>query len=279
MTLSRYVKENGLEAAFAFLNNQNIRYIEYSKLPLDYKNLNEVIFLSKKYNIKIVAFTVTTKEEDFLNIYQNKERVVRFSEKLNCNNIRIGMIPIELQEVMDDKEKIINYLKKLEISAKWFKDKKIQLHYHCHHLEFKKIDNKHLLEFIVEYCPSLMIELDTYWMQYAGVDIFKQIEKYHKIIPFFHLKDYEICKLSKEATEAFKAYQSNKFHYLFRDVVRFSELGQGNLPLEDIILKAQNHVEFFFIEQDDTFPNSPLDSLNISIKYLKSYINSVKITS
>lgn len=64
--------------------------------------------------------------------------------------------------------------------------------YHNHGFEFKAAEKGGcLLDLILEHAPDVMLELDLYWTQYAGVDPAEYIRKWQDRIVLLHIKDIE----------------------------------------------------------------------------------------
>ena len=61
----------------------------------------------------------------------------------------------------------------------------MELSYHNHDFEF--VDGRY--ERLMELCPQLKFELDTYWVKFAGYDPAQLMEKYADKIVLVHLKD------------------------------------------------------------------------------------------
>lgn len=64
--------------------------------------------------------------------------------------------------------------------------------YHNHGFEFDRTqDGSYLMDVILENAPDVMLELDLYWVQYAGVDPAEYIRKWKDRIVMLHIKDIE----------------------------------------------------------------------------------------
>lgn len=61
----------------------------------------------------------------------------------------------------------------------------ISLSYHNHDFEF--VNGRY--ERLMEHCPELKIELDTYWAKFAGVDPVGLMKTYARRVALIHLKD------------------------------------------------------------------------------------------
>ncbi|WP_136605710.1 sugar phosphate isomerase/epimerase family protein [Paenibacillus dokdonensis] len=120
--------------------------------------------------------------------------------------------------------------------------------YHNHDFEFHtSLDGKYALDYVLELDPSQPVyaEIDTYWVQKAGVDPLSCIRNYASRMPILHLKDM---------TADGKQY--------------FAEIGTGRIDFIPILQWGLDHgVEWFAVEQDYC-PGSPMDSLQLSLENL-----------
>lgn len=142
----------------------------------------------------------------------------------------------------------------LERAGATLKAAGVQLSYHNHDLEFRRVAGKALLELIYEKTdPSLLCaELDTYWVQAGGGDVVSWCTRMVGRLPGIHLKDYAMQKDSRAPICA--------------------ALGEGNLDFRRIVPVAeQSGCKWFIVEQergyDDVFA-----AVETSFRYLKEEI-------
>ena len=128
------------------------------------------------------------------------------------------------------------------------KKKGLQFYYHNHAHEFELYDGEYGLDILYKHCDSELVktEIDTYWVQYAGVDPAKYIQKYAGRCPLVHLKDME----NNEARD-------------------FAEIGNGILNFNNIITAAKESGAEYFIVEQDRCKRPPIESIDISYKNLK----------
>lgn len=135
----------------------------------------------------------------------------------------------------------------------------IEFLYHNHEFEFSTlIDGEMVFEKLFNSIPAsdLKVEMDIGWVQYSGIDPVTYIVNYAGRLPVLHLKDF-----LKESRDPEKQI----------DTV---ELGQGDLPLLDILQAASDaNVEWVIVEQD-LCTNPPLESVATSMEWVKQhYLN------
>jgi len=93
----------------------------------------------------------------------------------------------------------------------------LQLAYHNHDFEFVQFDGEYALDLIYANTDpeNLKVELDVYWVQYAGVDPVAYVRKYADRAPLIHLKD------------------------MTNDEERFfAEVGEGTVDIDGVIAAA-----------------------------------------
>jgi sugar phosphate isomerase/epimerase len=100
--------------------------------------------------------------------------------------------------------------------------------------------------------------VDTYWLQYAGVDILATLDKLKGRIGCTHLKDYAIEYVETEDKKEFKPI--------------FAPVGNGNIDFAPVIAKMrENGAKYYFVEQDNAskLPD-PLFEVEQSVRYIKN---------
>lgn len=128
----------------------------------------------------------------------------------------------------------------------------LQFSYHNHDFEFEqKVNGNFAFDEMYRTVPSqlLKVEMDIGWVHYAGQDPVAYINKYGDRLPLLHIKDY---RKNPEVSHI--------------DTV---ELGQGELPLQDILQAASdNQTEWLIVEQDHC-ERPALEAVQTSIEWLK----------
>lgn len=120
--------------------------------------------------------------------------------------------------------------------------------HHNHDFELLPIDNIVPFDILLnETQPNLVnFELDFYWMQKAGADIFKYFDDYKGRFPLFHIKDMD-------ATEEGD----------------FTEVGNGIIDWNKIFkYREKAGMTHFYVEQDNCKRSSVYDCVEISYNNL-----------
>lgn len=178
-------------------------------------------------------------------IEQNLARVIEDHKTLGCNYVVIPYLDSESRTDNGYKE----LLKTIDFAGSKLRQEGLTLCYHNHDFELEKLeDGRTALTTLFddankEYIKS---EFDIYWLTKAGENPVDWMTRYKDRTPLVHLKDMTTDE------EQF-----------------FAELGTGGVDIDSILkLEAENNVKWWIIEQD-VCRRSPLESIEISINYLK----------
>lgn len=158
--------------------------------------------------------------------------------------------------------------------GKELKENGIQMLYHNHDFEFKKIGDEFMLDKLYRTVPEeyLQPEFDTCWVHYAGNNPAEYIKKYDGRCKVLHLKDF-VCKnlgggpvydLIDENGESTGGGSEDK-GFEFRPV------GYGIQNFSEILAAAEEiGVEYVIVEQDQSPDGNPLEDAKKSREYLKT---------
>ena len=215
-------------------------------------------------NVSSVAPMVPGMPGEYLNNPDDFKKIVEDCRKLDCDMLRIGMLPMTC---MGNYQKAVDFAKEANEYALKLKEDGIDLYYHNHHVEFVRYDGEFLLDIIRANAPALGFELDSHWIHRGGQDPVKFIKKYAGSIRLVHLKDYRIGEMPiPEGGVDFTSKEGMmKFMSNFTNIVQFAEVGEGTLDMPAIIQAGlEGGGEYFLVEQDDCYGRDPFDSLKIS---------------
>jgi sugar phosphate isomerase/epimerase len=269
MMLKSKVDELGVYETMRKLHELGFGAVEVSQIPMTVENVAELKRASKDFDIKIAALTAgvdpvypgapgETLTTDF-------EKIVNDCKTLNCNFLRIGMVPFS---AIGRKDKIMEFVKKAESVAEKLAEHGIDLYYHNHHVEFQKYDGEYLLDIIKNNTSKIGFEIDVHWVHRGGLDPVEVIKKFEGRVALIHLKDYRIGQFDYRVLEG--GFDRGKFNQAFHGVIEFAELGEGSLNLKGIIEAGlASGSQYFLIEQDDVYGRDPFDCLKTSADYLR----------
>ena len=244
--------------------------VEVSQVPMTPENVAEIKRASEDFDIKIAAMSAglepmlpgapgETLQHDF-------DKIVSDCKTLNCNFLRIGMMPLHL---MGSKDDIMGFVERAEAMAHRLAEHGIELYYHTHHLEFQKFDGAYLLDIIKENTTKLGFELDVHWIQRAGVNPVEFVKQYKGRISLLHLKDYRVGPM--DLTDIDFEKDLPKFMDRFVNTIQFAEVGEGNLDIPAIIdAGLESGAQYFLVEQDEQYGVDPLQCLKTSAENLRA---------
>lgn len=223
------------------LKQNGYKYVQYSGAPFDVERLERVI---KESGVPIVLTHVP-----FDRIINDTENLMEEHSKIGCKNIGLGMLSTS---VLKDETECKTAIEKLNNSAKIMQENGFKFFYHHHHFELSKWNGQTILDYMIQNAPYINFTLDTYWLQYGGVDVCDTIKKLKGRIDCVHLKDYKV------------EIKDGKFDPIFAPV------GQGNINFEKVIrTMKESDVKYYFVEQDNAVDfEDPLAQVIASANYL-----------
>jgi sugar phosphate isomerase/epimerase len=196
------------------------------------------------------GLTCCATHESTQRILEKPEEIVDRLAKLKCIYTAVpspGGMPL------DTLEDVRKYIGAMDKAGKVLADAGMVLTYHNHHMEFKKINGKTILDMIYEGTnpKHLQSEIDTHWVQAGGGEPTAWCAKLAGRLPLLHMKDYGLAPDNSRV---------------------FAEIGQGNLHWKSIIQASEKGgCKWFIVEQDGNWRNDdPFESLRISFDFIKA---------
>jgi len=265
--LKEKIVELGAYETLRKISDLGFHYVEVTQIQMTEENVAELRRASIDFGIQIASISAPLDTMPGMpgeSLTKDFDKIVNDCKKLDCNFIRIGMMPIQL---MGHKDKVMEYIRNAEAMAERLAEYGIELYYHNHHIEFEKYDGECLLDIMKNNTTKLGFELDVHWAQRGGENPINVIKRFAGRVSLIHLKDYRIGNMNV-SEEDFK--DMSKFMQKFTNIIEFAELGQGNLDIKGIIdAGIESGVQYFLIEQDDTYGRDPFDTLKDSADYLR----------
>ena len=178
------------------------------------------------------------------------------ADKVIEDTLNAGMKFIFIPWLAEEERQTLDHYKKLADDFNKIGEKcraaGLTFGYHNHDFEFHKIDGKIPYDILLkETQPEYVsMQLDLYWMVYAGYSPLDYFRKYPGRFASWHVKDM-IKGDSKESTE------------IGNGIIDFKEIFSG---------KKQAGMQCYFVEQE-AFKLDPVESISISHRYLKSLKN------
>jgi len=150
------------------------------------------------------------------------------------------------RKTADDYRKIADQFNRIGEKCR---DAGLRFGYHNHEYEFKALEGQIPFDILLERTQTDLVtmQLDTYWVAYAGLDPLDYFQAYPGRFELLHIKDMEDTP-EKGSTE----------------------IGSGTLDWRTILGPSTNSgMRYFFLEQE-SFRMDMFESLAISYAYLRS---------
>ena len=241
-TLREYCKDiDGIRESMKKVAAIGYKVVQISGIgPADDK---EVAQAAEDNGLSIVATHVNWKK-----FQAELDKVIEQHKIYKCKHPAIGSLPPEYRSLDGLKRFVDEATPICEALAK----EGMTFSYHNHNHEFAKYEGKTWLAHLYEAMPGALLkaELDVYWVQAGGGDPVSWICQCAGREPLLHLKDMAITPEREQ---------------------RFAEIGEGNMNWKPILQAAQESgVEYYLVEQDQTYGRDPFESLAISYRYLNT---------
>lgn len=198
--------------------------------------------------------------EDLGTIQREPETVIKEAEKFGTDKIVItGMYRFDYS----DKEAVRKLAEDLNHSGEVLKKSGIQLLYHNHNCEFRKVEQgKTAYDMIVEETNPEYVnfELDSYWPAEAGISAIALMKKLGDRMKLYHINDRGTKVNGPSMTPILKSDSM--------------ELGYGNMNLKELVKQALDvKVDAIILESHKNWPEkSPVRSLQLSAEFLKQHM-------
>ena len=175
------------------------------------------------------------------------QQEIDFHHTLGCDYAAIGGLPVDSHTPQTYRP----WLKEAAPVVARLKAAGIRFGVHNHSHEFIRVTDdvrRCALDVLIEEGGSdLMLELDLYWIDHAGLNCERVLERCHGRVPVIHLKDKEV---------------------LPGDGPVMAPIGEGNMDWAHIIPACQSAgVRWYAVEQD-TCRRDPFDCLKSSFEFL-----------
>lgn len=216
--------------------------IQISGTPLPAEAMRKV---TDKYGLK----TVVT-HRGFPDFVKNVDEIIAYNRILDSEFCGIGSMPFEYTE---NRETLADFIQKTNQAAEKIKKAGMTLAYHNHAFEFAKIDGKTIMDWLLEETDpeNVQFTVDTYWVQFGGVNPADFIRKVGKRAALIHFKDF--------------AMDQKEIHKQ-----KMAEVGQGNLDWDGIIKACEEAGAKYALVEQDICERDPFESMKMSYEFLKT---------
>jgi sugar phosphate isomerase/epimerase len=181
-------------------------------------------------------------------LVQRTEAEIEDHKTVGCDFAAIGSIPKSYAEQGADGYR--RFIEEARPVIAALNAEGIRFGYHNHAFEFMRsgLGRGTMYDLIVDSGnPNLLLELDVYWSDHAGVNPIRIFERCPGRVPVIHLKDREIAPDGRPVT---------------------APIGEGNFDWDRIVAACRAAgVEWYAIEQDEC-RRDPFDCLRSSYEFL-----------
>jgi sugar phosphate isomerase/epimerase len=243
-------EEDFLKTALALKEN-GYSYMQYSGAPYDADRIARVV--------KASGMPVYLTHVPYDRIVGDTDALMEEHTRFGCHNIGLGMLP---KECFVDEDVCKQKLEELDRAGEYMAKNGFHFYYHHHFHEFVQFHGETVFDYMIKNAPHVNFTVDTYWLQYGGVDILQFLDKLKGRIGCVHLKDYRVTVTRDEKGEV-------------QSKVGFAPLGDGTLDFPRIVKKMKElETQYYFVEQDDAADlpdtlNQVIRSVNYAKKELK----------
>lgn len=157
-----------------------------------------------------------------------------------------------------DANKADEVIDKLNYAYEVLKKEDVELSYHNHSFEFfPASEGGVIMEDEIIKRTSLGLQIDTFWLYNAGIDVIEYLNTYKDRITFIHLKD------------GIPAPKENRCFERNTQGVKGLSSGEGEVPIKDIRNWAIENNIAIIVESEGMQP-SGIEEVERCIRYLKS---------
>ena len=224
-----------------------LRAIGYQAVQIPAPGDGEFPAVELQKMCEAAGITVCATHCDFVRLRDDMATVIEEHEIIGCANIAVSSMPDEYPR---SAEGFLQFARDAGQVARKLTEAGYTFSYHNHSFEFERFDGRLGIEIIFDQTDRrhVLAEIDTYWVQHAGGDPVKWIERLSGRMLLMHLKDMSVRGQ--------------------RQI--FCEVGEGNLNWPDIVRAAQRSGVRWYIVEQDQCERDPFESLEISFRNLRA---------
>lgn len=210
--------------------------------------------------VREAGLKVVSVHEDLGSIQRDPDAVLREAEEFSTQSIVVtGMYRFDYS----DREAVAGLAKDLNRAGETLKKGGVQLLYHNHNCEFRKVsEGRTAYDLIIEETNPefLNFELDSYWPTEAGVSAIELMKKLGDRMRLYHINDRGARLTGPSMTPILKSDSM--------------ELGYGNMNLTELVESALRvNVGAVILESHKNWAEkSPLKSLALSADFMNEYV-------
>ena len=259
----RDAMKEDMDATLKAIKEMGYDYVEFA--GYFGKTAEEVKAILDKYGLECIS--VHQGPELF---WEQGQEAIDFLKVIGAKYCAIPWYSVE--EFINNWDETMDKFTKL---GKQLKENGIQLMYHNHDFEFKKINGETILDKMYATIPNdiLKPQFDTCWVHYAGNNPAEYLKKYIGKIEVVHLKDFVCEKLGGGPVYGLIGTDGNeeKAQEKGDTGFKFTPVGYGVQDCPAILASAEEAgVDFVIVEQDESVDRDPMEAAKMSREYLKT---------
>lgn len=179
------------------------------------------------------------------------DKTISYHKAIGCDNLIVPGCDWSTREKTDA------VIKTLDEAQKKLAENGIRLGYHNHSMEFMSTADGIVFEDEVINRTSVELEIDTFWLFNAGLDVIAYLEEHKDRIKVIHLKD------------GIPSVDENKNYEMVHKGVKGFSVGEGRAPVEAVREWANKNGVLMVIESEGLNPTG-LEEVERCIKYLRT---------
>ena len=210
--------------------------------------------------VKAAGLSVVSVHEDLGTIQREPQTVIEEAKKFGTKYVVItGMYRFDYS----DETAVRKLAEDLNEAGKGLKEGGVELLYHNHNCEFRKVSKEKTASRMVleETDPAYVnFEFDSYWPTEAGVDALQLMRQLGDRLKLYHINDRGSRVTGASMTPILKSDSM--------------ELGYGNMNLEALVEQAKAAgVDAVILESHKNWVDkSPVKSIQLSAEFMKKYV-------
>ncbi len=207
----------------------------------------------------------------YYDMLEDPEKVIADYAEIGCKYVVVPYLTEECRPGTDGFAATVEGIRKIGEAAKKLG---IQLLYHNHDFEFVKIGEEYALDVLYSTIPAdlLQTEIDTCWVNVAGVNPAEYVEKYSGRAPVVHLKDFRKSGSGQGKMYALIGIEDEESSEAEESSFSFMPVGHGMQDIPAILAACENAgAEWVVVEQDEPAEgDTRMNSVKLSREYLKT---------
>lgn len=233
----------------AEIGYKNIELFGYGEGKYFGKSIAEMRKITDDLGLKVVsAHYLTGQGSNAWGTPVNQwEKAVEDAVKMGQKYMTVAFLLPDERKSLNDYNKVADILNKAgEITSKYG----ITMAYHNHDFEFIPVEGKVPMDVLLKNTQADLVkfELDIYWIKKAGLDPIQFFKQNKGRVPLWHVKDME------------------------KDSGDFAPVGDGVIDWMAIFKEEKTAgLTHFFVEQDNHKYGTPLENIEKSLKWLRSF--------